>query len=137
MTITPNDLTQIREAFTDEAGECLTTEDLHLHHDPGDVTYDGPCGVQTERGLYPSTWSEGSGRIVVQWPQEAPVSVQELEGLIFDSPAPLVGFHDGDEYDGDFLIYCRIEQACVDFYPGHPDGAWHVTAVFEWEGGTL
>jgi len=135
--MTPDGLTQIRELFTDEAHEQISTDDLKLHHDPGDVTYDGPCGVQTERGLYPSTWSEGSGRIVVQWSQETPVSAQELEGLTFDSPPPLVGFHDSDDFDGDFPVYGRIEQACVDFYLGHRDGDYHVTAVFEWEGGEL
>jgi len=139
MAITPDDLRQIRELFAGEAYEQIPADAFDLHHDAGDVTYDGPCGVQTERGLYACTWSAGSGRIVLEWPQDTPITVGELEGLRLDEPDDVtidVVDDYGDTLVGGLPLYGAIEQACVDLLPGHTDGAWHVTAVCIWEGGS-
>jgi hypothetical protein len=120
----------LRDLVAEEISESCDVEDLDIHHNPGDVTYDGPCGVQTERGLYPSTDVYGSGRLTLEWQEHDEPARADFEGVKVDDVRLDVSDDDGDAED--LEVGAIIEGVRVTRCDG--PAQWNVEAVVAWEG---
>ncbi|MBT3265710.1 hypothetical protein HN371_01080 [Candidatus Poribacteria bacterium] len=122
----------LRDLVAEEMSECVDVDDLEIHYCDGDVTYDGPCGVQIARGLYPSIDVYGSGRLTLEWQEHDEPALADFEGVKVDDVRI-----DVEDYDGsvgeDLGIFAVIEGVRVTHLDSGP-ARWNVEAVVAWEG---